>query len=96
MLVRLADPTVSAYCIFLLTRQVLVLNIDTDMNAELMAHGYSNAISGLFGGTFEQIFSYSFTFHNFVLTLSNCHACTKRIAKLHVLLELGALRQVWR
>jgi SulP family sulfate permease len=41
---------------FLLTRQVLVLSIDADMNAELMAHGYSNAISGLFGGTFEQIF----------------------------------------
>jgi MFS superfamily sulfate permease-like transporter len=23
---------------------------DTDMNAELIAHGYSNALSGLFGG----------------------------------------------
>jgi MFS superfamily sulfate permease-like transporter len=31
--------------------------IDTDMNAELMAHGYSNAISGLLGGTCEQLFS---------------------------------------
>jgi MFS superfamily sulfate permease-like transporter len=42
---------------FLLTRQVILLNIDPDMNAELKAHGYSNAISGLFGGAFEQIFS---------------------------------------
>ena len=32
---------------------ILPLCIDTDMNAELIAHGLSNTLSGLFGGEFS-------------------------------------------
>jgi sulfate permease, SulP family len=35
-------------------------NVDTDMNAELLAHGYSNMLSGLFGGL-QTIMTYSFS-----------------------------------
>jgi SulP family sulfate permease len=36
------------------------LNVDTDMNAELVAHGYSNILSGVFGGL-QTIMTYSFS-----------------------------------
>jgi len=35
-------------------------DVDIDMNTELMAHGYSNALSGIFGGL-QTIMTYSFS-----------------------------------